>query len=368
MRGAFAIGKISTEERDNILNQHRQVYDGYKTMLPQVSNTQPLYVQDFANDKGGMVVNNKGEVKPYTNMGINEQKEEKNMCSECGGMMQEGECSECGWKSENVVEAECSECGSNEMEEQMYEIEFDDESDDDDMEGFEEVSVSKPEKKPFMPKVNLNKIDLMKFIGDDDELEEETGHLDDIYHEEDINNKNEFDYVNEMNIEPAAETGYPVNEYETMESAWMDEELDEISVSDLKKGGKYKYTSPSFEDELEFNKETDDRTKGDKMYSFKGQKASHLLPKKHIEDYLADLSGFEGEMDEVDISGSQGIYGGMDPAYDFMSDGPGKAGPYQTREEEMEEEWSEVDEDLQESFVNQKNRIMEMMNRMKVIK
>jgi hypothetical protein len=30
--------------------------------------------------------------------------------------------------------------------------------------------------------------------------------------------------------------------------------------------------------------------------------------------------------------------------------------------------WDEIDEDLQESFVNQKNKIMEMMNRMKVIK
>ena len=62
----------------------------------------------------------------------------------------------------------------------------------------------------------------------------------------------------------------------------------------------------------------------------------------------------------------------MDPPYDFDSEGPGKAGPYQTssyNEEEMEdEEEFEIDEDLQESFHNQKNKIMEMMNRMKVIK
>jgi hypothetical protein len=41
-------------------------------MQPQVSNTQPLYVYDDISDKDGFVVNNKGEVKKYTNMGINE--------------------------------------------------------------------------------------------------------------------------------------------------------------------------------------------------------------------------------------------------------------------------------------------------------
>jgi hypothetical protein len=69
---------VSNEERENILNRHKHVYNGYKTLNPNpVENEQPLYVQDFANDKGGLVVNNKGEVKPYTNMGINEAKKRK---------------------------------------------------------------------------------------------------------------------------------------------------------------------------------------------------------------------------------------------------------------------------------------------------
>lgn len=68
---------VSNEERENILNRHKEVYNGYKTLNPNpVENEQPLYIQDFANDKGGMVVNNKGEVKAYTNMGINESKSE----------------------------------------------------------------------------------------------------------------------------------------------------------------------------------------------------------------------------------------------------------------------------------------------------
>ncbi len=69
---------VSNEERENILNRHKHVYNGYKTLNPNpVENEQPLFVQDFANDKGGLVVNNKGEVKPYTNMGINEAKKRK---------------------------------------------------------------------------------------------------------------------------------------------------------------------------------------------------------------------------------------------------------------------------------------------------
>ena len=89
------------------------------------------------------------------------------------------------------------------------------------------------------------------------------------------------------------------------------------------------------------------------------------------EDFMFMESAFADEIDEVDVSGSQGIYGDMDPAYDFDSERPGKAGPYQTssyNEEEMEEEEFEIDEDLQESFHNQKNKITEMMSRMKIIK
>lgn len=64
--------KMTNEERNNILDQHKTIYDGYVTEYAQGENKQPLYVQDFANDKGGITVNNKGEVKPYGNVGINE--------------------------------------------------------------------------------------------------------------------------------------------------------------------------------------------------------------------------------------------------------------------------------------------------------
>jgi hypothetical protein len=64
---------MTNEEKNNILDQHKEVYDGYVTQYTQ-SNEQPLYVQDFANDKEGITVNNKGEVTAYKNMNINEMK------------------------------------------------------------------------------------------------------------------------------------------------------------------------------------------------------------------------------------------------------------------------------------------------------
>ena len=63
--------KMTNEERTNILDQHKHVYDGYVTNYSK-PNEQPLYVQDFANDKGGITINNKGKITTYKNMGINE--------------------------------------------------------------------------------------------------------------------------------------------------------------------------------------------------------------------------------------------------------------------------------------------------------
>jgi hypothetical protein len=99
---AFFVG-VTPEEKENILSKHRHVYNGYRTLNPSpVANEQPLYTQDFANDKEGLVVNNKGEVKAYTNMGINESKKrksyvetDKEMCEQCGGKMEEEMCEQC---------------------------------------------------------------------------------------------------------------------------------------------------------------------------------------------------------------------------------------------------------------------------------
>lgn len=64
---------MTNEERTNILDQHKKLYDGYVTEYG-TSNQYPLYVQDLANDKKGITVSNTGKVTEYKNMNINEMK------------------------------------------------------------------------------------------------------------------------------------------------------------------------------------------------------------------------------------------------------------------------------------------------------
>tara|TARA_Y100000389_G_C17073034_1_gene322936 strand:+ start:42 stop:557 length:516 start_codon:yes stop_codon:yes gene_type:complete len=64
---------ITKDERENILDKHKEIYDGYVTEYAKPEE-QPLYVQDFANDKKGVTVNNNGDVTEYKNVGINEMK------------------------------------------------------------------------------------------------------------------------------------------------------------------------------------------------------------------------------------------------------------------------------------------------------
>jgi hypothetical protein len=405
MRGYFGLGQLSPSEKSDILDQHKQVYNGYKTMLPQVSNTQPLYVQDYANDKNGITVNNKGEVKHYMNFGINEQVSKESMC-ECGGMMYEGICNECGsgymeeGTNEGSGESEmcecggmmyegiCNECGSSYMEEEtghlddIYNVE-----DFDPKAGFDYIEGSSNDVDTFEG--------MHKKLYEDDEMDEQGGNADDM-DVDDVDSA--FDFESNG---PGMGNSYPVTmgnsysvtdegnnmdrpeiTYDTMESAWMDEELDE---------------EESFDDLI--NMDSDIESERDSL--------------EQMESALEDE-----ELDEVDVSGSQGIYADMKPAYDFDSGGAGPAGPYQRRNEQefrpnvdlgksfeklkrkmadkdledgeldidfdefdpREKSWEEitqytgddefggVDEDIKESLITQKNRIIEMMNRMKVIK
>jgi hypothetical protein len=405
MRGYFGLGQLSPSEKSDILDQHKQIYDGYKTMLPQVSNTQPLYTQDYANDKNGITVNNKGVVKRYTNVGINEQveeskevcdecgamgmSEEKEMCSECGGMMQEGECSECGWKGE---------------------------------------------------------------VG---AMEEETGHLDDIYNEVDLDPNAEFDYVkgasnktnafhvreqseDYINYDDNMDDGDDVSAFNT-DGDFLgtfgkngDMETSDFEDPDNEDDGFEDINASEVTDEIEEQGYTGggnapdmDLSNIDPAYDFisDGPMAGgDVYPTEGEvdEEWEQMESAWSEEIDEIDVSGAQGIYGDMEPAFDFDSGGPGKAGPYQrsswsegsvddkkiehgyegededaywekdladdeldldlTKFNPEDKSWEEIsaytgddefsylDEDIRESVINQKNKIMEMMNRMKVIK
>jgi len=107
---------LTREDKENILDKHKSLYDGYAVRQNQ-SNMQPLYTQDLANDKGGITINSKGEISTYNNKIY--MKESKNICSECGlyeevcecgqGGMYENMCNECGGQ---IMEGECMECGN----------------------------------------------------------------------------------------------------------------------------------------------------------------------------------------------------------------------------------------------------------------
>jgi hypothetical protein len=108
---------ISDEEKQALLNQHSKPYDGYQTLrFPEPDNR--IHTYDPAGDKVGITVNNKGEVKRYTNVGINESMNsdvaephgsfdyvENKMC-ECGGMYNENVCEVCGesYMNEDITE------------------------------------------------------------------------------------------------------------------------------------------------------------------------------------------------------------------------------------------------------------------------
>lgn len=486
MRGYFGLGQLSAAEKSDILDQHKSLYNGYQTMQPQVSNTQPLYTYDFAGDKDGMVVNNKGEVKKYTNMGINEQVEGKEMCEQCGGRMTEGICEQCGsgemeesvGKLDDIYDEEdlnpsagfdYIEGPSNSIDtfEKMHHMkkiksegEYEDPDNEDD--GFEDLEVGdqidedETDGKPyemgkrgmkasrarasFIPSPQENEIinNLFGQYGEDippivirylrklprktllnrlvrvglidkdllkgaETIDEQGytggGNAPDM----DISNiKPAYDFVSDGPM--AGGDVYPTE-------GEMEEQASEDMIRYKRRGVTYgnlltfiEYEKDQFDacqdfgDEFEYADnvittaldtffiETEQELHSD-FYFEVHDLCKDWFGEDLIEEYMEECGGqeeeeeedfmfmesaFADEIDEVDVSGSQGIYGEMDPPYDFDSEGPGKAGPYQRssyNEEEVEdEEEFEIDEDLQESFHNQKNKIVEMMSRMKVIK
>ena len=107
--------KMTNEERENILDQHKTIYDGYVTSYAQQPKEQPLYTQDFANDKQGITVSNKGVVTAYKNMGINEMKYD----GKSTGLFSEEEPKEQGHISGGSI-YEPEESFESEMDEKYY--------------------------------------------------------------------------------------------------------------------------------------------------------------------------------------------------------------------------------------------------------
>jgi hypothetical protein len=495
MRGYFGLGQLSATEKQNILDQHKSLYNGYQTMQPQVSNTQPLYTYDFAGDKDGMVVNNKGEVKKYTNMGINEQVEKTEVCDECGSMrMSEGICEQCGSKMESFIDETTGklddiydeedlspsagfdyiEGPSNSIDtfEKMHKNLYkedkyeDDDNEDDAVVGSEDMQIDSSEmyedetddmpyekgkrgmkasraRASFTPTPQENEIlnNLFGQYGEDippivirylRKLPRKTllnrlikvGLIDkDLFQDKETIDEQGYTGggnapdMDLSNIDPAYDfisdgpmaggDVYPTEgEMEEQEMSPEDKmryKRRGITYGNLLSFIDYEKTQwdmcDDFSDEFEYADnvitsaldsfigesgiDVDDNFFGelhdlckewfgdDLIVTYYSECEDH---EEEEEDFMFMESAFTDEIDEVDVSGSQGIYGEMDPPYDFDSEGPGKAGPYQrtSYNEEMEDEDSEeefeIDEDLKESFMNQKEKVMKMMNRMKIIK
>jgi hypothetical protein len=492
MRGYFGLGQLSATEKQNILDQHKSLYNGYQTMQPQVSNTQPLYTYDFAGDKDGMVVNNKGEVKKYTNMGINEQVESKEMCEQCGGRMTEGICEQCGGgemeegvgKLDDIynvkdlgdndfdyVEGGGNDYGTFEKMHHMKKIKSEGEYEDPDNEddGFEDIQAGEEmdeditDGKPyemgkrgmkasrarasFIPTPQENEIlnNLFGQYGDDippivirylRKLPRKTllnrlirvGLIDkdllqgkETIDEQGYTGGGNAPDMDLSNIKPAYDfvSDGPMAGGDVYPTEGEMEEQ-EMSPDDMMRYKRRGITYPNLLTFIEYEKDQFDACKdfGDE-FEYADNVISNALDtffveteqelhsdfyyevhdlckdwfgedliieymeecggqeEEEEEDFMFMESAFADEIDEVDVSGSQGIYGEMDPPYDFDSEGPGKAGPYQRSsyyEEEIDEmevedeEEFDIDEDLQESFHNQKTKINEMMSRMKIIK
>jgi hypothetical protein len=418
----FNTGQISPSEKQDILDKHRTLYNGFRTMEPKVSNEQPLYIQDFAGDKLGMTLNNKGEVKKYTNVGINESIEEGETCEQCGGQMNEGI---------------CEQCGGGEMEEgkghldDIYDEEDLNPSDDFDyVEGggnnygtFEKMHHMKEGTATSNAPVSLGKHydeieDPYNFQSHGPVGNGKTLRMSNMDEQGRTGGGNAPDFDFDLNADPAfdfkskgpEEGDGPFN----VDAPDMDLDIDdEKKPYDFRSGGPDNggEAYPVFEDSFDSLIDMDNELENER----------EELEEDDFEEFT---SAFDDEIDEVDVSGSQGIYGDMDPAYDFDSEGPGKAGPYQRRNEAEtseqiprkhdykkmmrkkdaiskgedfddseldisdyeddynpetssweeitkmtgDDEFGNVDEDIRESLIKQKNKINEMFLRMKVVK
>jgi hypothetical protein len=271
-------------------------------MQPEIKKEQPLFVQDFANDKNGVTVSNKFDVKHYTNVGINESTEKKGMCSECGGKMYENECMECGWKGEMGEETQQVKDLKN-VEDLNLSDKFDyvegDMKEDDALDALSMQDVTGQE----APHMSTD----MAPDGMDDDSDNDRKMMADGEMEE-TQQGNPYD--NEQSAYSFVSDG-PLQEYDPMESAWSDD---------------------------------------------KGE-TKEQYPPKHVWNKMkrkirADKEGEEFDDTELDMSD----YEEFEPNTSSWEDITTITG---------DDEFSHLDEDIKESVVEQKNKILEMIKRMK---
>jgi len=153
--------KITDEEKTNILNKHKDLYNGYLSVQEKAKPTR-LSTYDDISDKKGFTLTNADLVKEGR----------ERACEQCGGSMSENKCSECGavnenWDTDDIdTETNMDFIEMEEMyhddEETIYELEYDESDMSPMMETFVRkakkliLSESKNIKTPIKKKINEN--------------------------------------------------------------------------------------------------------------------------------------------------------------------------------------------------------------------
>jgi uncharacterized protein YoxC len=414
---------ITPEERVSILDKHKHIYNGYQALQPNVPNPQPLYVQDYANDKEGITINNKGEVMTYRNHNINESVKEGNMC-ECGGMVYEGECMECGeaYKKYDVdlydvedlnpknkfdyVEGEMDEVRVADLDpEKSYKMKFPTFKDPSEMD-FEEKEVKYKgmvkyqDGKPmyqFTSKDNISGA-MLSPKDDDDEIE-------DVYDEEINEYALNYDYK-----EPAYQFSSkgPVDAWDDDDKNYFEDSIDVFDDEELQAGRAF--ADMGDKDEWSDEKILMNIRKGPKKSMGTDTKFDMDLSKvKEPFDFASGGPGrsigvYEEDMEESELEEKwkddakvrkTGEYAGktLEELQKELASLKEKSKKYQDKDEDVPQDiirkeaqvkfairakrnWpkghmdekkieEELDEDVRESFVKQKNKITEMFNRIK---
>lgn len=293
---SLAIWSPTNEERESILSLHNKPYDGYAALQSQ-GNLTPLSTQDYRIDQQGMTLSNTGKVKGFSNVGINESiNESKHTCNECGGMMYEGECSECGYGG----------MSEEELGEQMYGQDIYDEEDLNPNAGFDYIEGSSNDVDTFegMHK-NLYKED------EDYNFEDMSDFKSAWADEEDIDSETDWDMVNPK---------YDENDTDDLdyESDWeqLGEQYDEEDPNyDFMSGGPEGFSgnknpNQGIEDEYELQQdELDYESQHD------GDPEARMM-----------IANLDHQMDD-EYSGEEDYDGEKSP-YDFVSGGPFDGGVF----------------------------------------
>lgn len=241
---------VDKSERKNILDLHKKPYDGY-VVRQETSNTQPLMVQDFANDKGGITVKSNGEVSEYNN---------KIYMRESSG-----ECNECGPNEMDEIALEKLSKGKKyKYEKPNFEDELEFEDEIDYQSGENMYSFGGKKEKGHL----IGKHDIEKYLNDIEELDEESkvcnecgmyeevcecgrGYMDESYDEEFFTNVEDPDnFISSGNY---GEIDYGIDSDDEISEPFVDnveDEDDEIDILMMFDDEK----DPEFEREIDLGK------------------------------------------------------------------------------------------------------------------